>query len=1052
MYLAVWLVFSAWKAETNPLKSGESSESSVLGLLKHKIRQHLPEHIPEPEWPDQPYLPLHGGGHTGPSTVHSPDPLHDYVWPPTINASVLQQYVLPPAVVDLVEFGIDSMQGPFEGLETLVNCSADHPADVAVRGFGSIRIDFGVETPGWLEFVSPDMPENATVSMSIGESNEPAYIGQTSRLHGFKTNTPTLLNGGAPMAGGGRVFRLVTKRQPTGVFYEGVRYGFITVSPDNSSALAVPGALADAPPIWHITLVRLVVQAKVVNYTGHFSAKQFPLLDDIYYTGAYTVRANMGAVEFGSILMNRGDRVVFAGDANPTQSAAMAAFGAFQMVLRELKLTNGNNSIPATNVPDQSYWDDTPTYTLCWVLSVFDYYRATNESEVLRLFAPAIARKLDRALEYQGKGNYLTWVGWDERLGYGGDFACIPEAQRVYTFLIIQTCAQFSQLLSHAYVNASMAAVYQQAPDALVVEVRSDANWTHSLGIHSAAGAITGGWTTADENAQLISRKSQVDDSSSLYLNDITQVCSFSPFNSYFILQAFGAHPGLDSPDRAVAMLARCWGSMLRLGATTFWEVAGHGDWDLVLQPHEQLPNHGGGYTSQAHPWAAGPTSWMPQQLLGVRPANVAGYAETIIRPMLLAVSGTVPTPLGVVRVAFDASASGCRADRIHGCTHTHTVALPRGITAVVWLPLSPQVTTVTRMMVTVTVESSSVEHLVSVKHAVFNASRLTIRDQKCSRPSNVSVYAVACRHVKLPMQFGHGEHKFLVAIQERVGSEIVSTAPPSLEPQAPPPPSPSLAFPPANYDATLLPLDRTTRGNWVGKKGKEGYVLYDWRSCWHQPNCTSDVISLPGFVNYVSTNYTLFSTKPTGSQCVGVLCWSAGRVARSVQWLSNYSDCNNWHGLPGPKKTPLPNAAAALQAPPMYAGAGADLGADAIKIRGLGARASVVAQPFPLDILFESPRCVKLSLYFCDWDSPATSTRETTNETGQMRRQAIGFYGTATETSPMKVIAPTMVVDNFQRGVYTSFEYTGSSVHLRLARIRGGTSVLSGIFFDKCS
>lgn len=73
--------------------------------------------------------------------------------------------------------------------------------------------------------------------------------------------------------------------------YEGVRFGFIeVVSP--SSGRQNP---------FTITNIRLVVQTKVVNYEGRFSSPLDPMLERVWYTAAWTVRANLLSDSFGSV-------------------------------------------------------------------------------------------------------------------------------------------------------------------------------------------------------------------------------------------------------------------------------------------------------------------------------------------------------------------------------------------------------------------------------------------------------------------------------------------------------------------------------------------------------------------------------------------------------------------------------------------------------------------------------------------------------------------------------------------------------------------------------
>ena len=67
-----------------------------------------------------------------------------------------------------------------------------------------------------------------------------------------------------------------------------------------------------------------VAMVRPVPYTGSFTSSS-PMLDRIWYTGAYGVRVNMHAAAIGSILIDRGDRKAFQGDNNVAGVVALTA-------------------------------------------------------------------------------------------------------------------------------------------------------------------------------------------------------------------------------------------------------------------------------------------------------------------------------------------------------------------------------------------------------------------------------------------------------------------------------------------------------------------------------------------------------------------------------------------------------------------------------------------------------------------------------------------------------------------------------------------------------
>ena len=114
---------------------------------------------------------------------------------------------------------------------------------------------------------------------------------------------------------------------------------------------------------WHITGLRLVCQTKPANYNGSFSCSD-PMLTRIWYAGAYTVKLNLEANYFGAILIDRGDRISWAGDAHCAQAAALAAFGNDDFIKENIAITANN-------------YNGIASYALYWVLSLIDYYNYT---------------------------------------------------------------------------------------------------------------------------------------------------------------------------------------------------------------------------------------------------------------------------------------------------------------------------------------------------------------------------------------------------------------------------------------------------------------------------------------------------------------------------------------------------------------------------------------------------------------------------------------------------------------------------------------------------
>ncbi len=150
-----------------------------------------------------------------------------------------------------------------------------------------------------------------------------------------------------------------------------------------------------------------------------------------------------------------------------------------------------------------------------------------------------------------------------------------------------------------------------------------------------------------------------------------------STFYGFYVLQAL-AKSG--DTDTALDFIRTYWGAMLDFGATTFWE-----DFNLEwtnnaarideLVPPGKKDIHGdyGAYCyegfrhSLCHGWASGPTAWLSQNVLGVKPLE-PGCKRVRVAPQLGNLKwaeGTYPTPLGPIRVRHDRKPDGTISSQV---------------------------------------------------------------------------------------------------------------------------------------------------------------------------------------------------------------------------------------------------------------------------------------------------------------------------------------------------------------------------------------------------
>ena len=530
----------------------------------------------------EPYPPVHGGSFSPQHVKYSPDPLQAYRWKHTSSSAGLQTYALRPVAVSSLT------PHSFTDLKSVTTPYCD----ITVKGTGALRVDFGTESAAWLEFDSPDL-NGSKVEMGISEFNAPAH--ETDAI-----GTPEKV---------GNTYRVKLNAE----YYEGVRFGWIYVK-----------SFTGKP--WHITGVRAVCQIKPTNYNGSFSCSN-PMLTRIWYTGAYTVKLNLLKDYFGAILMNRGDRISWVGDAHIAQSASMVAFGNFNFVKQNLDLSAGKGNGIAS-------------YYLYWVLSLVDYYRYTGDTAELTKYYPLVKSLLTKAAANFAHP-HISFYGWDDRLG-GFANSENPINREAYRMLFVETCRRVAWAAGAAG-NLKKQSYYSKLAAKYALLIQNQPDWVKNADLFSASDAVnSGGPTTAQDDVL----------KQNCFANRLDRV-SYSPFNEYFVVEAMAR---LHLWDQALETVLDDWGGQINYGGTTFFEVYFPG-WNSIIPTNGGIPSSICGTTSLCHPWSAGCTTWLTQWIAGIRP-TAPGFDTADIVPHLGTtlswVDATVPTPHGTISEAFN--------------------------------------------------------------------------------------------------------------------------------------------------------------------------------------------------------------------------------------------------------------------------------------------------------------------------------------------------------------------------------------------------------------
>ena len=353
-----------------------------------------------------------------------------------------------------------------------------------------------------------------------------------------------------------------------------------------------------------------------VEYRGSFESSD-PLLNRIWETGAYTAHL---AMQDGIWDAPKRDRGLWVGDLDISGRVISTAFG------DAAALEDSLDRLARQTRPGE-HVNGIPSYSALWITTLADLYLRSADLAYLKsqqAHLHQILATIDASLSPDGsftnpKHQWL-FVDWAPGLyAYTADAIAGTQLQFV-------RASKAADMLLAALEDQS--AQQKRAP-------RMPENIGESLQVRALA-VLDGRRGTLPA----IRQESPSDP-------------VISPYGSAYFLDALSI---TGQAQEALDWIRSYWGGMLAEGATSFWEA-----YDLrwpKTDPHLALQADGtsGFFVSLAHGWSAGPTTWLSENVLGIRPTS-PGYATAAIAPQLLGLDwarGQVPTPHGPIVVYAD--------------------------------------------------------------------------------------------------------------------------------------------------------------------------------------------------------------------------------------------------------------------------------------------------------------------------------------------------------------------------------------------------------------
>ncbi len=131
-------------------------------------------------------------------------------------------------------------------------------------------------------------------------------------------------------------------------------------------------------------------------------------------------------------------------------------------------------------------------------------------------------------------------------------------------------------------------------------------------------------------------------------------------------------------PEAGLDLIRRCWGTMIKKGAETFWEFAPNdsaGRWDIP-----------------SHAWSSGCTYLLSKYVMGIKAVS-PDFGSVMFEPNvcdLTSIKGVVPTKHGLIAVAFE------KCEKDGQPTNKFTLAVPKSVKLEYRLPENSDISIMT--------------------------------------------------------------------------------------------------------------------------------------------------------------------------------------------------------------------------------------------------------------------------------------------------------------------------------------------------------------------
>ena len=388
-----------------------------------------------------------------------------------------------------------------------------------------------------------------------------------------------------------------------------------------------------------IVAVRAVTLMRPLEQVGDFECDD-ARLNEIWRVGARTVHLCLQDGVWDGI---KRDRLVWIGDMHPETQVVAAVFGPLAIVPQSLDFVRDTTPLPG-------WMNGISSYSVWWVLIQKDWfwhggdlaYLQEQRGYLMGLLALLRAQITQSGEEQMGEGRFLDWPTV-------GDLPALHAGLHALLLLGLDAGTALCRVLGEedaALATENAASALRRHTPAVVPASKQASSLLALSGLYDAA--------------QINSLALTVDPLSGI-----------STFYGYYVLQARALAGDFDG---CLQLIRAYWGGMLDLGATSFWEdfdlrwADNAGRIDEITPPgkidvHTSYGDHcyKGLRHSLCHGWAAGPTAWLSEHVLGVQIVQPGCRAVRLVPHLgdLTQVRGTFPTPHGPLHIRHVKGADG---------------------------------------------------------------------------------------------------------------------------------------------------------------------------------------------------------------------------------------------------------------------------------------------------------------------------------------------------------------------------------------------------------